>query len=353
MAPVSTMRPRRPVRGRRGHLSDPGLRPVEHDPHRGRARGRGRRPARVPGVRRRRTRPLPCPSGRAARDRGAVHPLPHRPLRRHTRRDGPRRRHSDRRPRGLHGALRRRERLRRHRDAAPRRLPHRRRAGTRPARPDRRRPRLHRLPGTAQPPAAHPADHPYRAGGTLRRRPVPLPAHAGHRSPLRAQLPPARTPRPVHGRERHPQPSQHPDPARRPGPRRPDLVPLPHRGHRSVRRRLRCPVRLPPLAHLGHRTPHDLPLRTARPLRLPPRPDPAPAQPGPHRHRDRRDDRAAAPPRGRLAHPRLLRLGQPQRQSDLPAVHGLVRRPPLLSGSTRPPLPPGAMSTAWAVSAPS
>ena len=29
-----------------------------------------------------------------------------------------------------------------------------------------------------------------------------------------------------------------------------------------------------------------------------------------------------------VAHPRLLRLGQPQRQGDLPALHGLVRRQP-------------------------
>ena len=29
-----------------------------------------------------------------------------------------------------------------------------------------------------------------------------------------------------------------------------------------------------------------------------------------------------------MAHPRLLRVGQPQRQGDLPALHGLVRRQP-------------------------
>lgn len=32
--------------------------------------------------------------------------------------------------------------------------------------------------------------------------------------------------------------------------------------------------------------------------------------------------------RGSVAHPRLLRVGQPQCQGDLPAVHGLVRRQP-------------------------
>ena len=44
--------------------------------------------------------------------------------------------------------------------------------------------------------------------------------------------------------------------------------------------------------------------------------------------RDRRADRAAAEPRRRVALPRVLRLGQPQREGDLPALHGLVRRQP-------------------------
>ncbi len=43
---------------------------------------------------------------------------------------------------------------------------------------------------------------------------------------------------------------------------------------------------------------------------------------------DRRDDRAAAGAGEGLAHPRLLRLGQPQRQGHLPALPGLVRRQP-------------------------
>lgn len=38
---------------------------------------------------------------------------------------------------------------------------------------------------------------------------------------------------------------------------------------------------------LGHRARHQVPLRTARHLRLPPRPDPAHAQQRRHRHRDR------------------------------------------------------------------
>ena len=87
-----------------------------------------------------------------------------------------------------------------------------------------------------------------------------------------------------------------------------------------------------PLALLGHRADRRLPGEAARPLPLPPRPDPAPAQPGPHRAGDRRADRAAPEPRPRVALPRVLRLGQPQREGDLPALHGLVRRQP------RPPL---------------
>ncbi len=43
---------------------------------------------------------------------------------------------------------------------------------------------------------------------------------------------------------------------------------------------------------------------------------------------DRRGDRAAAEPRRGVALPRVLRLDQPQRQGDLPALHGLVRRQP-------------------------
>ena len=71
-----------------------------------------------------------------------------------------------------------------------------------------------------------------------------------------------------------------------------------------------------------------LPLDPARPLRLPARPDPAPAQPGLPGRRDRRADRAAARARERVEHARLLRVGQPQREGHLPALHGLVRRQP-------------------------
>ncbi len=78
----------------------------------------------------------------------------------------------------------------------------------------------------------------------------------------------------------------------------------------------------------GQRADQDVPDPAARPVRVPARPDAAAAQPGLHRQRDRRDDGAAARAGAGLAHPRLLRLGQPQRQGDLPALHGLVRRQP-------------------------
>ena len=103
---------------------------------------------------------------------------------------------------------------------------------------------------------------------------------------------------------------------------------LPDRGDRAVRRPVRRGLRVPPLADLGHREHHRVPVGTARPVRLPARPDAAAAEPGLHRARDRRDDRAAPGPGAGLAHARLLRLGQPQRQGHLPALPGLVRRQP-------------------------
>ena len=132
----------------------------------------------------------------------------------------------------------------------------------------------------------------------------------------------------MHGRERHPHAAQPAHPARRPGARPARLGALPDRGDRPLRRPHRRRLRLPPLAHLGPRADRGIPRDATGSLRLPARPDAADAQPGPHRDRDRRDLRAAARPGARLARPRLLRLGEPQRQGDLPALHGLVRRQP-------------------------
>ena len=105
-------------------------------------------------------------------------------------------------------------------------------------------------------------------------------------------------------------------------------------------------VRLASLADLGHRQRAAADDRAARPVRVPARPDAAADEPGLRRQRDRRDDRDAAGARGGLAHPRVLRLGQPQRQGDLPALPRLVRRqpgPPLAApaGGRRRPLRAG------------
>ena len=93
--------------------------------------------------------------------------------------------------------------------------------------------------------------------------------------------------------------------------------------------RLRRAVRLPSLAALGHR-PDRRPTSpssatctatcTTRPLRL--------INQGYTGNEIAEIDHAAAEPGGRVALPRLLRVGQPQRQGRLPALHGLVRRQP-------------------------
>ena len=96
----------------------------------------------------------------------------------------------------------------------------------------------------------------------------------------------------------------------------------------TLRRPHRRRVRLAPLADLGPRPDRRIPFAATGSVRLSARPDAAAAQPGLHRHRDRRDLPDAARAGEGVAHPRLLRLGQPQRQGRLPALHGLVRRQP-------------------------
>ena len=95
--------------------------------------------------------------------------------------------------------------------------------------------------------------------------------------------------------------------------------------HGERRRR----VRVPPLADVGPREDRHLSLGpAARSVRLSPRPDPAPDEQGIHRDRGGGDDGDATGTGRGVAHARLLRLGQPQREGRLPAVHGLVRRQP-------------------------
>ena len=96
----------------------------------------------------------------------------------------------------------------------------------------------------------------------------------------------------------------------------------------TLRRPHRRRVRLAPLADLGQGPDRRIPFAATGSVRLPARPDAAPAQPGLHRDRDRRELPDAARAGEGVAHPRLLRLGQPQRQGRVPALHGLVRRQP-------------------------
>ena len=96
-----------------------------------------------------------------------------------------------------------------------------------------------------------------------------------------------------------------------------------------------------PLADLGERRGHPLPQGPARPLPLHPRRDAAPREPRLRPGRDRRDGRAARRHRAELRQPRLLRLGQPQRQGGLHLLPRLLRRepgdaPPAAAGRGRP-----------------
>ena len=109
--------------------------------------------------------------------------------------------------------------------------------------------------------------------------------------------------------------------------RDPRLGALPHRDDRPVRATTRRGVRVAPLAHLGPRASssswrmqrdmyaylHDQTLRMINQGFV---------------GAEIAEASRCRRPRGRVAHPRLLRLGQPQREGHLPALHGLVRRQP-------------------------
>ena len=130
----------------------------------------------------------------------------------------------------------------------------------------------------------------------------------------------------VHGRERHPHAAQRPHPARGGGARPAGLGAVPHRDDRPL-------PRPPEVAFASHHWPTWTARRRRVPrdqrdlygflhdqtLRLVTRAT---------RRRDRRDDPAAAGTRERLEPARLLRLGEPQREGDLPALPRLVRRQP-------------------------
>ena len=124
--------------------------------------------------------------------------------------------------------------------------------------------------------------------------------------------------------------AQHPHPARRPGPR-------PARsGPATSTRRSSCFAADSDVMFACHHWPRwggerivDLPREAARPLRLPARPDPAAAEPGAAPGRRSPSRSSCRPSLAAEWHCReLLRLGQPQREGDLPALHGLVRRQP-------------------------
>ena len=186
--------------------------------------------------------------------------------------------------------------------------------------------------------APHARDREHRPGGDDRRDRDDLPDDPRQRGAGGDELPLPRPSRAVYRRERHPQPPQRHHPARRARARRAHLVALPRRGDRALRRAHRRAVRRAPMAALGAGADRRDAGSAARPVRLPARPDGAPAQQGVRRQRDRRAADVAGRSCAGVALPRVLRNGQPQREGDLPALHGLVRRQP------RPPLvtPPRA-----------
>ena len=160
----------------------------------------------------------------------------------------------------------------------------------------------------------------------------------GHRGAGGDELPLPGPPGAVHGRERHPQPAQPADPARR------RWSATRGSGRATSTRRSSCSPPTPTSSFASHHWPtwgtesvtrylpeqrdlyaylHDQTLRMLNN--------------GLDRHRDRRGlSQLPAGARRGLARPRLLRVGQPQRQGDLPALPRLVRRQPdARCGSTR------------------
>ena len=263
---------------------------------------------------------------------GDLHPCAHRPLRRGPGRRRGRHRRADHRSGALHGARGLRERLRRHGDAAARHVLRRLRPGA----------RRRGLVGHGARPAwidgpvglLAPTVDITRTGQseTVDGVEIVFQMTPGTESPAEMNFS-----FPGHRalclrRERHPQPAQ---PAHRCAARRSATR---GSGRGTSPRRSNCssttPMsRSPPIT--GRRGARDAiatylseqrdlsPTCTTRPCGCSTRVSPAPRSP-----RSSRCRRRWTP----VAHPWLLRLGQPQRQGDLPALPGLVRRQP------RPPL---------------
>ena len=133
---------------------------------------------------------------------------------------------------------------------------------------------------------------------------------------------------PLHGREHVAHAAQHPHPPRRAGARREQLGRLSHRDDRPLGRRARRGVRVAPLADVGPRACRRVPRDAARHVPVPARPDAAADESGASGAEIA--EQLELPPalEAAVVHPRLLRLGQPQREGGLPAVPRLVRRQP-------------------------
>ena len=258
------------------------------------------------------------PPRRPAGDRRHLHPRPRRPLRRRARRARRARCRSG--PGRLHGVGGVGERLRRGRHE---------RAGPSTCTAHRwrracgqigRRPRDDQLAGTVGLVAPHPRRHPHRAGGAPGRRPHRFQITPGTECPVEMNFYfPHRRALCMAENATH---NLH------------NLVTLRGALVRDARiwsAYLDEAIDLfgadTDVAFASHHWPMwggervgDVPVAPAGPLRLPPRPDAAADEPGLQRCRDGRGDGDATGARGGVAHPRVLRVGQPQREGRLPAL---------------------------------
>ena len=322
----------RPVRGGARHLPGPRLRPVEHHLRRGRHRRPRHRPARS--ARRRPRRRWRCTASTAATGRSSRSSTPTATWTTSaaSRASRPRRTWTPaaagHRAGGVPGARHRRERLRRARPWRAGQATCTARCSTRARRPGRRRAGPDDVGRHGDADRADRRHHGHRRGARRRRRPDGVPAHAGHRSAGRDELPVPRPPRlcmaenathTLHNiltlrgavvRDPRVWARYITEAIDRFG-ERTDVVFASHHwptwgreravGYLATQRDL--------YAYL-----HDQTLRMlnrgmvgteiAEAIELPPALE------------------------ARLARARLLRLGEPQRQGHLPALHGLVRRQP-------------------------